>query len=190
MKLAVALQEWAAICELLGSGGLMLAVRKGGIHERGGGLFALDYERFALLPTYLHQDAARLRGGIAVSQDPAPGRLRLSLWAEAARIWRVDERARLDGLDLPWTAAELDARFAYRNQPLLFVVALRVHRLPAPVELADHAAYAGCRSWLPLREQIEADGSTAAIDDAAFAARLAAIDQHLNARTMTTGTAP
>lgn len=190
MKLAVALQEWAAICGLLGSGGLMLAVRKGGIHERGGGLFALEYERFALLPTYLHQDAARLRPGIAVPEDPAPGSLRLSLWAEAARIWRIDERSRLDGLDLPWTAGELDSRFAYRNQPLLFVVALRVHRLQAPVEIADSPSYAGCRSWLPLREQIDTAGSTAVLDDRAFAARLAAIDAQLSARSLNTGTAP
>ena len=70
---AVALQEWAAICERLGDGRQVCIVRKGGIHERGGGIFALEHDRFALLPTYLHQDAARLRPGTAVPTDPSPG---------------------------------------------------------------------------------------------------------------------
>ena len=53
------LQEWAVCCRALGEGRLILTVRKGGIHERGGGLFALEQQRFALMPTYLHQDATR-----------------------------------------------------------------------------------------------------------------------------------
>lgn len=170
--LSVALQEWAAICDRLGDGSLCLAVRKGGIHERHGGLFALEHERFALLPTYLHQDPSKLRGSPVVPADPSPGTHRLALWAEAAAIWKVTDRRRLDPLDLPWTGAELDARFVYKGQPFLFVVALRVHRLPAVLAVPDHPSYAGCRSWIPLREPIDEAGSAPVIDDAAFATRL------------------
>lgn len=168
--LAIALQEWAAICALLVTGRLVLLVRKGGIHERGG-RFTLEHERFLLLPTFVHQAAERLRPGIPVPADPAPGRHRLELWAEVAALWRVQQRSRLDALALPWSDAELDARFAYR-EPGLWAVALRVHRLPAAAELPDHPSYGGCRSWIRLREAIETVGSRPVLEDAAFAAEL------------------
>ncbi len=170
--LPIALQEWAAICARLGDGRLMLAVRKGGIHERHGGLFTLEHERFALMPTYLHQDASRLRDSDPLPADPAPGSHHICLWAEAVAIWKVTDRERLDHLELPWTRAELDARFAYRNEPFLFVLALRVHRLAAPVVIPDHASFGGCRSWVPLREPIDEARSTPAIPDPDFSAAL------------------
>jgi hypothetical protein len=186
--LAVGLQEWAVACRALGDGRLVLAVRKGGIHERGGGLFRLEHERFALLPTYLHQDAGRLApaqaGAFAADAvDPAPGTLRVAWWAEAARIWKSGDLARVQALggELLWSAAELAARFRYRDQPWLYVVALRVHRLPAVQAIPDHPSYAGCRSWIPLRDPIPTVGSTPVVDEASFASRLTAIAAILGA---------
>ena len=176
--LAVGLQEWAVCCRVLGSGQLMLAVRKGGIHERHGGLFAPEHDRFALLPTSLHQDASRLRSPIAAeigSADDAPaGMIRVGLWAEVARVWKATDLARVQALgdELVWTPAELAARFAYRDQPFLYVLALRVWRLPTVQDLPDLPAYAGCRSWIPLRDPVDLSGSTPAVADADFAARL------------------
>jgi hypothetical protein len=181
--LAIGLQEWAVACRSLGEGRLTLVVRKGGIHERQGGLFALEHERFALLPTHLHQDAARLLPAYAgdylagVAADPQPGRHVVKLWAEAARIWKVTDPGRLAALgdELMWTQAELASRFRYRDQPWLFVVALRVQRLPAPLSIPDHPSYAGCRSWIPLRDVIPLVGSVPVLDDPGFTARLARI---------------
>jgi hypothetical protein len=186
--LAIGLQEWAVACRALGEGRLVLAVRKGGIHERGGGLFQLEHQRFALLPTYLHQDAGRLAPArapafAADALDPEPGNLRVACWAEAARIWKATDLARVQALggELLWSAAELATRFRYRDQPWLFVVALRVHRLPAVQAIPDHPSYAGCRSWIPLRQPIATAGSTPVVDEASFAARLAAIGATLDA---------
>lgn len=185
--LAVGLQEWAVVCRALGAGRLVLAVRKGGIHERGGGLFQLEHQRFALLPTYLHQDAGRLRpdfaaGFAADAVDPAPGTLRVASWAEAVHIWKVTELARVQALgsELLWSDAELATRFRYRDQPWLYVVALRVCRLRAVQAIPDHPSYAGCRSWIPLKDAVVTSGSTPALDDASFAARLAAIGATLD----------
>jgi hypothetical protein len=177
------LQEWAVCCRALGEGRLTLVVRKGGIHERAGGLFALEHERFALLPTYLHQDATRILpayGGTffqAAASDPSPGTIRLGLWAEASRIWKVTSLARVLALgdELLWNADELTRRFAYRDQPWVHVVALRVHRLPVPVAIPDLPAYAGCRSWIPLQAALPIAGSRPVLDDAAHGARLARI---------------
>ncbi len=170
-------------CRALGEGRVTLVVRKGGIHERQGGLFALEHERFALLPTHLHQDADRLLPAYAgdylagVAVDPEPGRHVVGLWAEAARIWKVTDPGRLAALgdELMWTAGELASRFRYRDQPWLFVIALRIQRLPVPVSIPDHPSYAGCRSWIPLRDQIPLAGSVPVLEDAAFATRLARI---------------
>lgn len=185
--LPVALQEWSSVCDLLGSGRLVLAVRKGGIHERHGGLFALEHDRFALLPTRLHQDPSRLRPEFTATagEHVQPGLHRIALWAEAARIWKVAERGRLDAIagELAWTAAELDARFAYRGQPFLFVVALRVHRLPAAALVPDHPSYAGCRSWIPLREHLADEDSVPVVAQDAWDRRLAAIAAALEPAT-------
>jgi hypothetical protein len=98
------LQEWAVACRALGEGQLTLVIRKGGIHERGGGLFHLEHQRFAMVPTYLHQESARLGPAYAgdyfaaVAQDPQPGIIRITHWAEAVHIWRVSELVALSML--------------------------------------------------------------------------------------------
>jgi hypothetical protein len=180
------LQEWAVCCRALGEGRITLTVRKGGIHERGGGLFALEQQRFALMPTYLHQDASRVLppfadGYFVPVQDPAPGTITITWWAEAARIWKVDALPRVLALgeELLWSADELARRFAYRDQPWLYVVALRIYRLPEPVAIPDHPSYAGCRSWIPFTQPLVVTGSVPVLDDSVHARRLAGIDRIL-----------
>ena len=180
------LQEWAVCCQALGEGRITLVVRKGGIHERGGGLFSLEQQRFALMPTWLHQDATRVLPAYAAliataAGDPQPGAIAIGLWAEASRIWKATALARVQALggELLWNADELARRFAYRDQPWVYVVALRIHRLPAPVVIADHPSYAGCRSWIPFKETVPTAGSLPVLDDGAHAARLARIERIL-----------
>lgn len=182
------LQEWAVCCRALAEGRITLTVRKGGIHEHGGGLFALEQQRFALMPTYLHQDATRVLPSYAadfaqVQSDPAPGTITISCWAEAVHIWKIGALARVQALgpELLWSADELARRFAYRDQPWLYVVALRIHRLPQPVAIPDHPSYAGCRSWIPFKQPIPTIGSTPVVDDAAYATRLGTITRVLTA---------
>jgi hypothetical protein len=172
--LTTALQEWAACCAALCDGRQILIVRKGGIHERHGGLFSLEHDRFLLLPTYLHQDPGRLQPDVIVPIDPHPGFLHLPAWAEATHIWKCDDLARVQALDdeLLWTADELASRFRYRDQPWLYVVALRVHRLPVVAIHPDLPRYAGCRSWITLETPVYTDHSTTVLDDAAYAQRV------------------
>lgn len=181
------LQEWAVCCRALTEGRITVTVRKGGIHERGGGLFALEQPRFALMPTFLHQESTRVLADYAgdyfagVSQDPAPGTIHIAAWAEAVRIWKVPALAQVQslGAELLWSADELARRFAYRDQPWLFVVALRIHRLATPVGIPDLPAYAGCRSWIPLKQPIPALGSQPVLDDVTFSRRLDGIGRIL-----------
>lgn len=186
-ELTHGLQEWAIACRALGEGRITMLVRKGGIHERGGGLFQLEQQRFALMPTYLHQDARRLtatyqdRYFAEVATDPQPGHIRIQHWAEAVHIWKVTEvMAVLNlGAELLWNANEINLRFAYRQQPWLYVVALRVFALPQPCVIPDHPSYAGCRSWIPLRTPLITQASVPVLDDITHAARIAAIADSL-----------
>jgi hypothetical protein len=184
--LAIGLQEWAACCRALAGGRLLLAVRKGGIHERHGGLFAPEHERFALLPTRLHQDVKRLREPFRTdldAGDAAPtGFIGVAAWAQVHRVWKATDLDRVLALgeELAWTADELAARFRYREQPFLFVLALRVWRLPTRQDIADLPAYAGCRSWIPLRDSVDTAASIPAIADDLFATRLARVARTLD----------
>ncbi len=181
--LRTGLQEWAACCRVLAAGRGMLIVRKGGIHERGGGLFQPEHERFLLLPSWLHQAPERLKPAYAgdVTADPAPGRIRIEAWAEVVGTWKATDLARVRALgdELIWSDAELATRFAYRDQPWLYVLALRVRRLPTIADIVDEPAYAGCRSWVPLKLAVDTAGSRPAIDDASFAQRLAHVARTL-----------
>ena len=187
--LRVGLQEWAVCVRALREGRSCLIVRKGGIHEPQGGTFKPEHERFALLPSYSHQQAARLLpsyGGDFLAQvatHPAPGRIPVTAWAEVARVWKATELARVQALgdELIWTADEIATRFAYRSQPFLYVLALRAHRLPASVDIPDRASYGGCRSWIALDDSVPTDGSQPALDDATWAQRLAALERALGA---------
>lgn len=178
------LQEWQACCDWLATGRGIILLRKGGIHERHGGLFEPAHDRFALLPTWLHQAPERLVPGVAATITPAPpvGTLPVPAWAQVERIWKATDLERIQDLgpDLIWTADEVARRFAYRDEPWLYVLALRVHRWDQPRSIPDDPAYAGCRSWIALRTGLALGGSRPVLDDVAFADRLAQIDARLN----------
>ena len=175
----VGLQEWAAVCSGLGDGRLVLILRKGGIHERGGGLFAPEHDRFALLPGHLHQAVDRvataLRGSVTdTSLPPIPGRIRISHWAQVVRTWRCLDLLAVQSLqaESPYTPAEIATRFNYRDEPQIFALALRVHRFPTPYEVVDDPSYAGCRSWITLKESLVTAKSVPVLDTGYFTARL------------------
>lgn len=187
--LRVGLQEWAVCVRALREGRATLIIRKGGIHEPKGGLFKPEHERFALLPSYAHQDASRLRPAYAgaylaeAATHPAPGSIPVTCWAEVAQVWKATDLARVQALgdELIWTDDEVAARFHYRSQPFLYVLALRAHSRAGALDIPDRPSYAGCRSWIALEDSVPTEGSTPAVPDAAWAQRLAGIQRTLGA---------
>lgn len=160
----VALKEWRLVCDLLLTGELALLLRKGGIHEDSvTGEFELAYRRFGLYPTYEHQDAAMLKPayGARLGDDPDASRVTIGGWAEAARVWTVPSRAAFDRLDElhPWSGAYVDMRFEYRPDRPLYLAAVRAHALVEPRTIDFRAAFAGCRSWVPLEADEAIDES-------------------------------
>jgi hypothetical protein len=96
-------------------------------------------------------------------------------------VWKAGDLPRIIalGAELAFTAAELEARFRYRAQPWLYVVALRVHRLAEVQCIPDLPRYAGCVSWIDLEQGIDPSASHPVLDDHAFAARLDGVSRIL-----------
>ncbi len=179
----VALKEWAVVCDLLLEGRLALLLRKGGILESGGpGVFELEHPRFALYPTWVHQNPEMIkpqhRQRIETSDEPETIVIRGI--GQAARIWQVPDREAIERLDdlHCWTALQLDMRFNYKPDRPLYLLAVRACRLARPRSITNNPDYVGCRSWVHLREEdaIEETGATPVVDDEAFGKLVARID--------------
>jgi hypothetical protein len=177
-----ALKEWAVLCDALAAGEIVAVVRKGGIREQRAG-FAVRHDRFLFYPTFFHEKSAELqprfaaRLGDANSQRPPEGIIRISLVAEVAAMWHVEELERLRAIEpfhgMAWPAVA--SRFEYRGVPELRVVALRVLRLPAVHDIPDTRRYQGCVSWVALDEAIDVGGAVPVLDESVLAARVAAL---------------
>src|SRR5262245_5345780 len=138
--LSVAFKEWAVICRALADGRQALILRKGGIAEAGG-TFRPEHAEFLLYPTYFHEHRAGVKPEClplleaAVSQMPSAGTIRLTHFVRVASVRHItdlDAALALNGLHT-WTPEVVKQRFHYRT-PGLFALAVRVFRLPEPVE--------------------------------------------------------
>jgi hypothetical protein len=180
-----AFKEWAVICRALAEGRQALILRKGGIAEHGGA-FRVEHTRFWLYPTYLHQQ----KDGItpetmplleqAEAERPPQGIVRLTHFAEVAGIYHVHDLAgawRLEGLH-GWSQETVRARFEYRG-PGLFMLPVRVYRVPQVLDLPETAEYAGCRSWVELDRELSTEGAMPVLSEAAFDDVLRTLDRLL-----------
>lgn len=170
-KLAHAFKEWAVICHALAKGEQGLILRKGGIAENND-QFTLEHRRFWLYPTYTHQRPEDLsaEGQKALSDvmagRPPAGALRLSHWADTTGIYRIRELvpAQMLGHLHWWSDAAVEKRFHYR-EPGLYLLAVRIYRIPHAHEVPDKPEYEGCRSWVPLDAPLSTEGSTPVMSD-------------------------
>ncbi|MFH5804828.1 DUF1802 family protein [Alienimonas sp. DA493] len=155
----MAFKEWAAVCDALCTGQVDLILRKGGIHERRGE-FRPEHDRFWLMATRFHQDAADLAPSLrgSLPTPPPEGVVRLPGWCEVTETWRLDEEAELEALRGRHALSDETAlqRFRYK-EPGLWAIAVRVWVPEEPVEIADSPKYGGCRSWVDLPEPPAAD---------------------------------
>jgi hypothetical protein len=183
-----ALKEWAVLVDAMARGEIVAMVRKGGIREQRAG-FAVRHDRFLLYPTFFHEKenelAPRFRPRLRDAQvdRPRPGYLRLQYLAEAAAVWPVHALDPLRAIEgshgLDWSAVV--SRFHYRDRPGVQVVAVRLHRLPQPVELPEIRRYGGCVSWVELDTDVSAAGARPVLDDDAFTRAMAPLHAALGA---------
>lgn len=177
-----AFKEWALICWALASGRQALVLRKGGIREEGGG-FAPAQPAFLLYPTWFHQKPESVVPGAREAlarleaEPPRPDELVITHWAELAGAVRVTSLGALLALrgQHIWSDAAAEERFRRWGEDAVHALLLRVHALPGPARLPVREAYAGCRSWVDLQDEVETAGSVPVLDEGAFARRAEAI---------------
>jgi len=161
---SVAFKEWAVVCRALGEAQQTLILRKGGIAETGGE-FRPEFDRFLLYPTYFHEQQQQ---GIrpefapllvaAEADRPPTGFIRFTHAATVTAVRfvdRLDAVLALEGLHV-WTEATVRQRFAYRT-PGLYVLTVRVERLSSPIEVPEDPAFAGCKTWVHLPDDMSQD---------------------------------
>lgn len=181
-----ALKEWAVLVESMARGDIIAMVRKGGIREQRSG-FVVRHDRFLLYPTFFHERvneiAPRFRATLpgAHAAQPAAGIVRLEYVAEVVGVWSVMELERLRIIErehgLAWSAVE--SRFHYRGKPGVQVIAIRVARLPSPVEVPEARRYQGCVSWVELDAAIEVASAMPVLDERELAERTARLASSL-----------
>lgn len=159
--LRVAFKEWAAVCQALATGRQAIILRKGGIAEQGG-QFRPEHDRFWLYPTHFHEQQQK---GLKASALPlldaatndrlSDGTIRFSAFCEVKQVWfvdRLDAALALDDRHV-WSADTVRQRFQYRT-PGLYVLAVRVRVLFAPIEVPELPEYAGCKTWVQLDRDV------------------------------------
>ncbi len=177
-----AFKEWAIVCQALKEGRQTVLVRKGGIREEEG-VFRVDHQEFFLMPTYEHQDprllqptyASLLEGRETAGFDPRS--ITLEAYAVVDTVLQAQEEQRVNALasEFLWNDEYVRTRFDYNPYDPLYVILLRVYRLPAPVILPMRQEYGGCRSWVTLERPISTAGAVPALSDSAFSERRAAV---------------
>ncbi len=176
----VAFKEWAVIADALGRGEQIIVLRKGGISEGRGG-FKPEHPEFLIFPTLYHQqresviDSAQHRYDTIAPSLPPKDILRIELFARViswVRLDSIDFARRLKGQHV-WRDEVIVDRFDWGRDKAIHAMAVRVHRLPAPVELPMIETYGGCKSWVELARDIRTDEAVPVIDDATFQVKLA-----------------
>jgi hypothetical protein len=174
-----AFKEWAVVVDALMRGEQIIILRKGGLIEGPGG-FQIERPEFLLFPTLFHQQResvlpqAQARYDEIIHLLPEPEVVRLECFARVAAWQRLESLAAahaLRGLHI-WRDDVIAGRFDWGHAKEIHVMAVRIFRLAAPVELPMRESYAGCKSWIELAEDIDTIDAHAVLDDAAFSAQL------------------
>ena len=183
-----ALKEWAAVCAALAQGRQSILLRKGGIAETGDG-FRVEHDEFWLYPTRFHQAEDELiadAGGLLddpLFNPPPEGLVRLKLYAVVEQVFqlsRPEQLGALDGLHV-LSPATLLKRFEYR-QPGLNVLLVRTYQRGELFEVTESPHFAGCKSWVDLRNKLPTGGLSPVMDDTLFDALTADVRMRLDTR--------
>ena len=181
----IAFKEWAVVVEAIGSGRQIVILRKGGIAEGGGG-FKAEYDRFWLFPTRFHQQAKGVIDSEAALftriSFPAEYVLSVEYACEVAAVKQLNSLElanRLKGQHI-WRDTVIAERFDWGRDLGIYAMAVRVRRLPEPVEIPMLESYGGCKSWVQLNPKMEFAATQYVLDEAAFIEKLEAFQEALS----------
>jgi hypothetical protein len=170
-----AFKEWAIVVDALGQGEQILILRKGGIREKRAG-FSIEHPEFLLFPTLFHQQResvtveAQARYDRIALRFPAPDIVRIEYFAQVAAWRQLDSLSAAEALrgQHCWRDEVIEQRFDWGRAKNIFAIAVRVHRLPLPIELPMSPVYGGCKSWVELDKDIVTAGAQVVLDQPTF----------------------
>jgi len=175
-----AFKEWAIACEAMKMGRQIVLIRKGGIREEDG-VFRVNDPEFFLMPTYEHQTSELLQTQYlpeltamqAAHQDPAI--VRIDAYAMVDTVRTCDDEVTLGRLATEhiWNTRYVQMRLNFNPYDPLYVMILKVFRLPEPLTLDMRPDYGGCTSWVTLETSLPTSGAIPAIEDREFEERRA-----------------
>ena len=165
------LKEWSAAIRAIAEGHQLFLLRKGGIVEGRRGFHLMSPE-FLLIPSFEHQHAASLKPEFRNLAEPQPAdTIRLDYVAHVTEHFPAPpDRASWNALDRLhiWQPSLLDMRYSYRPDLPMYVLFIRLLRLPKQISVPNRPSYAGCKSWVHLTEEIETADATPLIDNATY----------------------
>jgi hypothetical protein len=181
-----AFKDWAIIIDALGHGEQIIILRKGGLAEGRGG-FKVEHEEFLLFPTRYHQQGemvvptAVARHRQVEAAFPPEDVLRFEYCAKVVEWREVTSLEKATGLrgQHIWSERVIADRYEWGREQKIFAIALRVSRLPEPVEVPMLEEYGGCKSWIEVAGEIDTSAAQPVLDDESFAAQLTAFQQAL-----------
>jgi hypothetical protein len=181
-----ALKEWAVVCAALARGRQSVLLRKGGIAEETDG-FRVEHREFWLFPTRFHQSSDELSPDATDLPDdplasaPKSGTAQLSLYGVVDEVFHIGDAAQLGALEGLHVLAPstLLKRFEYR-EPGLNVLLVRMYRRSEPFEISESPHFAGCKSWVDLRNKLPTAGLLPVMEEAAFDVVRGDVRQRLN----------
>lgn len=169
---APAFKEWASVVEALGQGEQIFVLRKGGIHEGKGG-FSVDHQQFWLFPTKFHQQASKVKAGTPVPKwihNESRSTIPLQYWAQLDEYTQLTDRECLESLndDHIWSEQTIEEKFTWGAENAVYLLFLKVFKIPHLIELEDDPRFGGCKSWIEIPAKFLPESSVPVLENKLF----------------------
>jgi len=181
--LSCALKEWAVAVNALEQGKTILLLRKGGIREESGG-FEVPNDTVLLYSTFEHQQRDLLKPEYASQVTPVesgwhPETIKIGSYARITDVLPVTNQGAIKKLESfhIWNEQFASDRLKWKPRQPVYLLLLRVYRLPEVQTIAYRPEYSGCKSWIDLAEPIAIANSTPSLSDSEYNQQANAIRQ-------------
>ncbi|MDA1188412.1 MAG: DUF1802 family protein [Chloroflexi bacterium] len=179
---SLGLKEWAVAVNALIQGEQILILRKGGIHKDDKE-FRVVHPEFLLFPTYEHQKAELVKEAYHPDlqkteiENDVDGLITLSCFAIVTDMFETsdpDALTRISDYHI-WTDDYAEKRLHWRPKQPLTVALLRIYKLTQPQALPILDEFAGCKSWVDLRQVVPMGQINPVLSDADYEKQAGAI---------------
>ncbi|GAP95794.1 DUF1802 family protein [Leptolyngbya sp. NIES-2104] len=170
-----ALKEWSIAIQALEQGESILLLRKGGIREEKG-RFEVPFRQVLLYPTFEHQDPELLKQSHFVDRVESgwhPKTIDISSYAEITDVLQVSDPDVVRSL-LPfhiWNDRFVEERLKWKPRSSLYLLLLKVFRLPQTHTIPYLDAYGGCRSWIEI-DELSIENATSVLSETEYQERV------------------